>query len=109
MALAIAPFVVPAGTAVLGPVDTGGGWTHFHLLLDVANLTSLDAVAELSTDGGSSWLPLAAMTGLVPVVNVRTSRGFGATWDPPLPAGQLRITLTNSVAFASTGGSLVVT
>jgi len=114
--LPIAPFTVVLGNTILGPLSITGGQTKFVLTLDILNLTSMDVLAELSTDGGTSWRHLVSETGVKVGTNPNTlqpvtTERIEATWtDWPggLPAGQVRVTLTNSVAFASTGGSLTL-
>jgi hypothetical protein len=82
--------------------------------LETALLVTCDVLAELSTDGGASWRPLVRDAGITMGIDAmtglpRTSYHLNANWDPPLSAGRVRVTIDNAVAFASSGGSVVVT
>lgn len=109
----IASRVVPSGTLVLGPYLVADKWSQLNLVLDVANLASMDVLCEFSLDG-VTWRTLVTEKGLSPALNVltglpQTSYNLSANWTPPLPAGQVRATITNATAFLSGGGSLTVT
>ncbi len=109
----IAPLTLFAGSTVFGPLTTADGWTHFNFTLETALLVSCDVLAEFSSDG-TSWNPLVQATGITMGVDAvtslpRTSMQLSANWVPPMPAGQVRTTLNNSVAFASNGGATTVT
>jgi len=110
---AIPLFIVPVGTHVLGPFTIPGGWSHLELSLDIASLTSMDALTEFSGDGGATWQMLVHETGLAAAINPLTGLlsqyRLRANWSPPLPPGQVRTTFTNVAAFTSAGGQLVVT
>lgn len=103
--VAIPPLAVPAGARIFGPVAVAGGWTHLEFALDIAALTALDILAELSTDGGASWQHLVSATRVQPSAALWR---LTANWPGGLPAGQVRVTLQNDAAFASAGGSLLV-
>ncbi len=102
----IPPFTVPAGTTVFGPAVVVGTWTTVTLTLDLAGLVSASLLIEESSDLGLTWQPLWSIDGMVgdplmtPDVTIISAL--------PRSSTQVRATLTNSVAFASNGGSLVV-
>jgi hypothetical protein len=111
--LPIPPVTVPAGTQVFGPLAVPGGFAHVTLTVDIANLTAMDVTVETSTDGGTIWRHVVSEAGLRVGLDKQglpiTTATLSAQWAPPgWPGGLVRVTLTNAVAFASAGGSLVV-
>jgi hypothetical protein len=120
----IAPLTVPAGRQVFGPFGVPGGWSAIDLTLDLANIVApLNVLAEYSVDGGVTWLHLFSEDNVSFGINLltglpETTTHHHADWGVndgndnrvPIsgPAMQVRLTLTNPVAFLSSGGSLVV-
>jgi hypothetical protein len=103
----IPPFTVPVGTTVFGPAVVVGSWSNFTLTLDLAGLVSGSLLIEESSNLGVSWTPVWSIDGMVG--DPLDSPSVTAITIPLRTSARVRATLTNTVAFASTGGSLVVT
>lgn len=102
----ILPFTIPVGMTVLGPVVVIGSWSSFVLTLDLAGLVSASLLIEESSNLGVSWTPVWSIAGMVG--DPLDSPAVTTILVPPRTTARVRATLTNTVAFASTGGSIVV-
>ncbi len=103
----IPPLTVPAGTTVFGPAVILGTWTTFSLTLDLSGLGSASLLIEESPDLGVTWQPFWSIDGMVGDLAVTTG-DVTTIIALPRTTTRARATLTNAVAFASQGGSLVV-
>jgi hypothetical protein len=103
----IPPFTIPAGTTVFGPAVVVGTWTTVTLTLDLAGLVSASLLIEESSDLGVNWQPMLSIGGMLgdPVATAGDVTTITAL---PRTSTRVRATLTNAVAFASAGGSLVI-
>ena len=110
-AFTIPSVTVAAGTHTFGPFAVAGGWRHLEFILDITALTSSDLLIEFSSDG-VVWRHVYSGHGLIVGLNKLgqpiTQEHITADWSGTWPAGQVRVTFTNSIAFLSSGGSLVV-
>lgn len=109
-ALPIGLRTIDVGAVVIGPVTVPDVWTTLVLTLDITSLVGMDVLYEFSGDS-IEWRPLARAAGIKVALDPftglpRTSYSLSTAWHPPLPAGWVRATLTNSTAFVSTGGAL---
>ena len=109
--VAIPPLTVPGGMHVFGPVATPG-FQHVEFTLDIAAIMSADVLVEWSADGVTDWNHVMNETGLTIGLDKQglpiTTEHFVGNWSAPWPAGFVRLSLNNAVAFLSGGGSLTV-
>jgi hypothetical protein len=103
----IPPLTVPAGTTTLGPAVLVGSWTTVTLTLDLAGLVSASLLIEESFNLGVTWTPVWSFDGMVGDPTVTTG-DVTTIIVPPRGSTMVRAALTNSVAFASNGGSFTV-
>jgi hypothetical protein len=82
-------------------------WTTVTLTLDLAGLVSASLLIEESFNLGVTWQPVWSFDGMVGDPTITTG-DVTTIIVLPRTSTQVRATLTNSVAFASNGGSLVV-
>jgi hypothetical protein len=109
---ALLGLTVAGGQGLFGPFAVAAGWQRVDFTLDIATLTAMDVSVEFSEDQ-VAWRPVIAETDLTggrdkALARITTER-LSAEWGDPQPAGFLRVLLDNTLAFLSSGGSLVVT
>lgn len=121
------PFNVKQGSNVLGPVQPGAGLANIEILLDITafNTTTGETLNMLfeSSEDAVSWTFMAnpivtspAHSRGVIVNTLRMALNFGNVADgsggsvPVLSTAntRVRVTLTNSLAFHSNGGTITV-
>jgi hypothetical protein len=102
----IPAFTVPVGTSVFGPAIIVGSWSTVTLTLDLAGLISASLLIEESSNLGVSWTPVWAIDGMVG--DPLDSPSVTTIVVPLRATARVKATLTNTVAFATNGGSFVV-
>lgn len=118
----IPPFSVKAGTQNLGPVSPGAGLSNATISVDVTQFNqnagqSLDLELYTSEDG-VNWSFMTSSSPTSPILRqgiIQNTLTIGCNWGntvagPVLTTAstQVRGTLTSSIAFQSSGGSLTV-
>ena len=119
---AIPPLTVPAGAMTFGPFAVPAGLNQAVVRLDITNLTPVLVVAvDYSADNGTNWRNLGGATFGGPGTGLDRAgvpgpAGLGVTLgmagsQPRVTSAtaQVRVTVVNTTAFASTGGTLTVT
>lgn len=118
-ALTIPPTTIKAGVTVLGPIATGAGIAGLEVILDVGNITALCTfLLEIAFDG-VTWQDVAVWSVAAPPVDRHGVPVSPPNFDEPVdfggtPSGprlttaesKARLTINNTTAFATAGGSL---
>lgn len=115
----IPPTTIKSGVTVLGPIATGPDVAGLEVILDVGNITALCTfLLEIAFDG-VTWQDVAELGVAAPPVdrhgvavtppNLDRPVDFGGTPSGPTlttAASKARLTINNTAAFATAGGSL---
>jgi hypothetical protein len=107
---------IAAGPTVFGPVTAPASWNTVDCVLDFASLVGhLDVLVEWSSDG-ITWKTLLQIGGAEPGLGLdkyghdRSQLHFAVSRPSGFASGsRVRLTLTATNAFASSGGTLTVT
>jgi hypothetical protein len=109
VSMPIGPTAVAANaTTVLATATLNGTWTTFTLTLDTAALILAAFLYEESFDGGVTWQEIFRPDGCVGDVLALTADVTTAIWGQPRTSGMTRVSIVNTSAFATTGGSFDV-